>query len=53
MKAMSYTMSNYSGRCMNCAVAGTSADEIAFLDTVIAAVSIFVIRFVSLLIRKG
>lgn len=53
MKAMTYAMSNQSGCCMHCAVAGTSMGEIMILDAAILAVSIFIIRLVGLLVLKG
>ena len=52
MMAMCYAMSNHSGCCMNYAVAGTSAGKIMNRDTAVAAVSIFIVRLVVLLVLK-
>ena len=53
MKAMYYAMSNQSGCCMYSAVAGTSMGEIMFQDTAFLAVSVFVVRIITLLVLKG
>ena len=44
--------SNQSGYCANCTAAGTSMDFGLILDTAALAVSIFVVRLISLLVWK-
>ena len=49
MTAYMNASSNQSGYCMNCAAASTSARAHKLLDTALDAVSILIIRLVSLL----
>lgn len=52
MTACINTMSYQSGYCSSCAAAGTSAREWNILGTALRAVSVFVIRLLSLLVLK-